>query len=324
MMLEIIMPHYDEAWPIVRPFFDMLRCQKGVDFSQLRVRIVHDGVPAFDDRLFDDMPFKTIQSVIKHGGVSAARNYGLKHAGGKWLCFCDADDTFSSIYSLRMIFDVLNTEKFDLLWTPFYVENATGGKLVINTNDRFNLVWVHGKFFRREFLKKTGMLFNEDLIFAEDTAFNAIVNLELNQDRIGIIKSPFPLYSWCWRSGSATTDKANELTHIEMKFNRNLYVLDEFRKRGYQHSNAMAARTFTDAYFDFNRPGVRIGAELEGRLLSFFEANRNDIASVEPDLLSQVYRASEKEAKQNGVYNDDMPSLNDWVEGMKGRCLKHG
>ena len=73
MILDLIVPHYKEPWSVGKPFFDMLACQRNVDFNSFRVILVHDGVDTFPEAYFTAYPFKTVQCPIKHGGVSAAR-----------------------------------------------------------------------------------------------------------------------------------------------------------------------------------------------------------------------------------------------------------
>lgn len=323
MTLEIIMPRYDEPWIVAKPFFDMLCCQKGVDFNEIRVRIIHDGSQPFEEYLFTGMPFSVLQSSIEHGGVSAARNYGLYVADAKWVCFCDIDDTFSSIYSLKFVFDVLDTDQCDLLWNPFFVENIDKGHFILNANRKFNMVWVHNKYYRLDFLHDHGIRFNENLSFSEDSAFNAVVNLEIKEDRIGEIKSPFPLYVWCWRKNSATTNAANKIRNIIGQFDRNLYVLEQFRKRNHEDSDAMAVRTVADSYISLTRTDLTEPCEsLEKRVIEFYLENKDAIARVPPRMLGRIMAASEKEAKENGFTNDSRPPIDVWLKGLEEKYVR--
>lgn len=324
MKLEIIMPHYDEPWSVAKPFFDMLCCQKGIDFNEICVRIIHDGTEPFEERLFTDMPFNVLQSRIEHGGVSAARNYGIYVANTKWVCFCDCDDTFSSIYSLKFVFDVLDTDNYDLLWNPFYIENIANGEFMLTERREFNLIWIHNKYYRLDFLKKIGAKFNEDLYFCEDSAFNAVINLDIDPARIGTIKSPMPLYVWCWRKDSATTNKDSVERNIIGHFERNCYVYDEFRKRNHEDADAMAVRTITDAYIYFNRTDYKCeNKELERRVYEFYAENKEACAKVPLDVLGKVMAASEKEAKQSGFLNDNRPPIDVWLKGLEEKYVRN-
>lgn len=312
--LDIIMPRYNEPWEMVMPYFDMLRCQKGIDFSQVRVLLIHDGTEKFPDECFRDMPCEIVQHEMKHGGVSAARNCGLELATAKWVMFCDCDDTFSGIYALKFAFDVLGTEDFDLLWGGFYTENLVKGKLFLTENANYNNVWIHNKYYRRSFLNENGLRFCERLYFCEDSAFNALVSVTIGKGRTGQIKSPMPMYTWCWRENSATTDPKNKLRNIEGHFDRNLYVLEEFRKRKFIDADLMVGRTLTDAYVNLTRTDYDDDKEPVMKRVREFLLNEKDaIGRIDEDGWKRVMEASVREAKNGGVLNPERPTFTDWI-----------
>lgn len=317
-MLDIVMPHYNEPWETGRPFFDMLACQKGIDFRQIRVLLIHDGPYQFQKDMFDRYPYRVEQYAIEHKGVSSARNKGLNLARAKWVTFCDFDDTFSSIYSLKFVFDVLYTEKHDLLWNPFFVENITGnGKLILTANESWNGVWVHNKYFRTKWLKELGLRFNESLSISEDSAFLAILGTMTDISRIGKINSPFPLYVWCYREGSATTDKANTYKNMVGQFFRNMYVSEQFRESKNADADAMIARTMTDAYISLTRKELPDGCDEMTKLVAdFWKKNKAKVRNVSAEQLQRVMKASIKEGKDNGWLNDDRPKFADWLKGL--------
>ena len=315
MMLEIIMPHYKEDWSIVRPYFDMLACQKGIDFSQLRVHIVHDGTKPFPQKYFENIPCEVIQSRIPHGGVSVARNYGIDHANAKWITFCDCDDTFSTNYALKFVFDVLMLDNYDVLWNDFIMECIDeNGKLQLQVNKKFNLVWLHNKYYRLDFIRNNFLRFNGDLYMSEDSAFNAIMNLVVDKKRIGHIKSPMPLYVWCYREGSVTLDPSRLLKNMIGHFNRNVYVLNEFRDRNYFDADLMVGRTLTDAYVNLTRKVLPDGWEEYYAMVSeFAKENKDALKHILEDDMKKVLAASEKEAACGRFLNPDRPSFRDWV-----------
>lgn len=321
MTLEIIIPHYDEPWKVVRPFFDMLCCQRGVDFNEFRVHIVHDGVEEFPD-YFYGMPYEVVQSRIEHAGVSSARNYGIDHADAKWVCFCDCDDMFTSIYSLKLVFDVLGTDDFDVLWGKFVSEDMIDGRLMMQERKEQNLVWIHNKYYRLDFLRRIGIRFEESLYYSEDSAFNAVLNLEIDQKRVGEIKSEFPLYAWCWRKDSTTTNPENGLRNMTGHFERNLYILDEMRKRNYADSAVMVARTLTDAYYYLTMKRLYPGAEeLERRVSVFYRENKSELSKVTPIMISKVIAVSEKSARNMRILNEDRPPIDVWLKGLEEKYV---
>jgi len=315
-MLDIVMPRYNEPWETGRAYFDMLACQKGIDFGKIRVILVHDGTEPFPEETFSSYPYRVEQYRIDHAGVSAARNYGMSLADAEWITFCDFDDKFSSVYSLKFVFDVLGTDKFDLLWGPFFVENkAKDGGFVLTQNDKFNLVWIHNKYYRLSFLWEHDLKFNEDLYFCEDSAFNAMVNIHIEKERIGTIKSLMPLYVWSYRDGSATTDKALTLKNMIGHFYRNKYVTEKFREIGHEDADAMAARTLTDTYCAITRKDVPEGSgELEDLIRGFYREHREGLKTVDSETWRKVMKASMKEAKGCGFLNPERPVFGEWLK----------
>lgn len=318
-MLDIIVAHYDEPWETGRPYFDILACQKGVDFEQIRVILVHDGTECFPDELFSHYPYQVEQHRIEHRGISAVRNYGMSQATAKWITFCDFDDSFSTVYSLKFVMDVLGTDDYDLLWNPFFVENrGKDGQFVLTTNEKFNMVWIHNKYFRLDFMRKYDLKFNEDLYFCEDSAMLAMLNLEIDGKRIGTIKSPVPLYVWSYREGSATTDKALTLKNMIGHFMRNEYVVDKFCDCNHEDKDAMVARTLTDAYVSTTRKEQPDGIEEVMVLVrDFYLKHKAQLKNVDPDTWQRVVRASMKEAKGCGFLNDDRPLFADWLRELE-------
>lgn len=318
-MLDIVIPHYNEPWETGRPFFDMLAMQKGIDFRQIRVLLIHDGPYQFPKDTFDRYPYKVEQHTIEHKGVSAARNKGLELAKATWVTFCDFDDSYFGMFSLKFVFDVLDTEKYDLLWGPFIVESvADSGKLVLTANEPWNSVWVHNKYFRTKWLKELGMLFNENLNISEDSAFLAVLISQTNVKRVGKINSPYPLYTWCYREGSATTNKSHAYRNMVGQFFRNVYVCDQFREKGYDDADAMVARTMTDAYISLTRLDPPEGCdEMRKFVADFWKKNKAKVRKVSSEKLQKVMKASIKEGRDNGWLNDNRPKFADWLKELE-------
>ena len=292
-MLDIIVTHYDEPWETGKKFFDMLGCQRGADFSQFRVILVHDGTGKFPKEYFEDYPYRVIQHKIPHAGVSAARNYGLDQATDKWVQFCDFDDMYSNAYALRFVLEHMGKD-LDYMWTPFMAEYVVGSEIIANVKDTENIVFVHGKYYRREWLLENKLRFPEWIHFSEDSAFGAIVNELAKIGRRGKIKTPFPVYIWCVRPDSVSMRKDNEERNLTGFIDRNFYVAEEFIRRGIPHK-LMIGRMFADAYWAFHRKGKAFPEE-EAR---FAEEARKYI----PDLDDAVSSGSMPELMQAAMTN---------------------
>ena len=69
-ILDIIVTHYNEPWEIVRNYFNMLDLQRGVDFNDIRVFLIHDGTEAYPDEYFSNRPYHVEQHSISHRGIA--------------------------------------------------------------------------------------------------------------------------------------------------------------------------------------------------------------------------------------------------------------
>ncbi len=316
-ILDIIVPHYKEPWMIVKPFFDVLASQKMVDFDDFRVILVHDGVPAFSERYFMDNPVHIEQQMIKHQGVSACRNVGLRNSYAEWVCFCDCDDCFTSIFSIMMILHVLkNSENFDLVWNQFYVSPMEGGQLT--KMDKFNNVFIHNKYYRRSFLREHDIWFAKNLHMSEDSAFNNVVKMEIDQHRIGTIQSTEPLYAWCRRPGSVTTDLSRWAEICEGHFDRNVYMIGQYAKRNLIGTELMIARTITDAYSMATRNNI--SADLSNfldRVACFCMTHEKEFKSVPKDKLQMALEASDKDVGITEENKKKRPALSTWIRKIK-------
>ena len=255
-VLDLIVTHYNEPKEVYSKFFQMLMLQRGVDFKDIRVIAVNDGE---ENRMkIPQMPCDVEQYSIPKCGISAVRNFGIEKAKGEWISFCDCDDCFSTVYSLKMVIEVLKDKSrsgnLDMVWTHFCSEDSDGkGGIKLIPRDQVNLVFIHGKYYRRQFIVDNGILFPEDLEFNEDSAFNAVANTIWDYKRTAEIKTTFPLYSWCWRPGSLTGTLKNRDKAVLGSYQRNKIVVAEFKKRmPYDRYCAMVARMVFDTYYDLN------------------------------------------------------------------------
>lgn len=169
--IDIIVTHYKEAWSDGAKLFNMLDLQRGIDFDQIRVILVNDGEEnSLPDEYFQNRPYEVRQISIPHAGVSAARNAGLRTATAAWVTFCDFDDTYTNIYSLKEILDLLPAPDYDMLKGELIIEDFLDGKTSLTYSpERSSFVFIHGKFYRREFLISNDIWFDENQTFNEDS-----------------------------------------------------------------------------------------------------------------------------------------------------------
>lgn len=94
--VSVIVPVYNVE-QYIRPCLDSLIAQT-IDHSQIEVLLINDG--STDSSL--DICYEYAQSHFifkvftkENEGVSATRNFGIRHATGKYIMFLDSDDTYT-------------------------------------------------------------------------------------------------------------------------------------------------------------------------------------------------------------------------------------
>lgn len=316
-LLDIVVTHYQEPWQIVRPFFDAIGAQRGIDWDKVKIWFVQDGpfVDIFPKGYLDGMPCHIDYITIPHKGVSAARNAGMDAADSEWICFCDCDDSFASIYSLKMIFYTLEklSENYDMVWNPFYM-NMLDAEDTLIRQEEYNHVWIHNKYYRLSFLREHDIRFCEHLYMSEDSAFNNVVEMEIEPTRIGTINTTEPLYAWVRRRGSITTDTSRYYKNTEGHFDRNLYVLGEYRKRHHKRAAFVCARTITDAWAMLTKyPENEESLRITRRVAKFYQENKYVWRSIKKKFKELAIKASEKEAGTLGVDIPGRPSVYEWI-----------
>ena len=125
----------------------------------------------------------------ENGGVSSARNWGLRQAKGEWCIFVDSDDMLpvdavSSLVELVSQDDVdFGIAGYDCCNGDGSLENSTakfkGCEYVLSKDDGIKHLYRHvfwqwficSKIFKIEILKRHNIEFNERIFFGEDRLF---------------------------------------------------------------------------------------------------------------------------------------------------------
>jgi len=279
----------------------MLSLQRAVDWSKIRITLVHDGTDPFPEENFEGMPFKVNQVTIPHGGIAKARNWCIDHSEAEWIKFCDFDDMFSGVYALQQMIDSLEKgQNYDLLWFELIFDDH--GKVTTRTHR--DPVFVHNKVFRRSFLQEHGIRFQEHLTWCEDSAFMAVIEMEIDHQRIGKIVVASPIYIYIVRDGSLCNRPEIRFKNLCSFFDRHCYVAEEFRKRGrYEEYCTMCVRTMMDSYYTLVKaPGITEDKSgLEKRVWEWYEANRSAVLDCKKVHFERVLKAVNRERSDGGV-----------------------
>ena len=298
MLLDLYITHWNEPWEIVQPGMEILKLQRSADWNEIRVTIVHDGSKAFPDEYFEGYPFQVLQAEIQHGGIAAARNWCIDHGDAEWIKWNDCDDMFLGIYSL---FDMTNAmrvaKQIDMLWFDVRARLLDGS--VYDKKD-LDPVLIHGKAFRRSFLKDHGIRFQEDLTWCEDSAFMSLVLMEIGDNRIAHIDATSTIYAWICREGSLCNRPEIKFANLKSFFRRHCYVQEEMKKHGQMYEYySMTVRVLGDSYFTLKRAGIDPAeegyAEHREAVRKYYLEHAADLTKIKSDRLKWVIQTVNEE-----------------------------
>ena len=315
-LLDLYITHYNEPWEVCRPGFEMLRNQRCVDWDRVRVTVVHDGTEAFEADLFDGYPFDVRQKRIEHRGIAGARNWCLEDSEAEWIKWNDCDDLFPSVYSLAALLNGLEQARdFDLMWFDVYAE--VKGKRYLK--DERDPVVLHGKAFRRQFVLDHGLHFNKDLTWCEDSAFLAVLEMEIDAKRIGKIMADGPLYTWVYRDGSLCNRPEIRFENLKSFFRRHCYVAEEFKKRGLTDAyNTMVARIACDSCYTLSVADVKEDkSEHERAVWEYLREHRRELLLVRKSAFDEVIEATNRENEDCSLSKADVLA---WLRALR---IKH-
>lgn len=174
-IIDVIIPAYN-AHAFIKNALSSLLIQNYA--KKLTVYVVNDcSTKDYSDeiKLFKDELDIVELKTPKNSGPGYARQYGIDHSNSKYISFLDADDVYSGVYAIEHLYTNIIAEDSDVVITDF-VEELSNGTQVMSKN----FVWMHGKMYKREFIQKYNIRFNNS--FAnEDTGYNTLVSICTNK-----------------------------------------------------------------------------------------------------------------------------------------------
>ena len=199
MKISVIIPVYN-----VEQYID--KCLDSLvkqTFKDLEIIIVNDGSPDNSEAIIKkyEKKYKNIKYFKKeNGGQSSARNFGLKHATGRYITFIDSDD-YVSYDMYEKMYEKATSGDYDVVMCDLnYVypdkkvrvscgikEDTTNIKDVLLNN--YPVVW--NKLFKRELFEDNNLLFKTGVWF-EDVEF--LYRIFPYVKTVGVIHEPFNQY----------------------------------------------------------------------------------------------------------------------------------
>lgn len=108
--------------------------------KDIEIIIINDGSPDNSQEIIDkyQKKYKNIKAYLKeNGGLSDARNYGIKNANGEYLSFVDSDDYIDTTM-LEKMYKLAKKENLDLVVCNTINIDDTGNSIEINSNYNYS------------------------------------------------------------------------------------------------------------------------------------------------------------------------------------------
>ena len=256
MTLDIIVPHYKEPWEVCSYLFDTIATQRGICFDNIRVIVVDDGINVEIpwDALVRKYPYKIDYMPKEHGGVSAARNYGLDHATADYVMFCDIDDGFLNNYGLHLVFSAMQ-DKYDYIVSNFVEETYTADNTMTIIRHDNDYTFMHGKVYKRQFLIDHNVRFDPAMTLHEDGYFNTVMVVVAEKEGTSkTIETPF--YLWRWNDNSTVRSNKEDfvLRTYENVMQTRAGSCQQLKDRGYEKEfRTSVCMTVLNSYYDFQK-----------------------------------------------------------------------
>lgn len=200
--ISVIIPIYN-AEEYLHRCLDSLINQSYTNFEVL---LVNDGSIDHSEDICKefqqkDSRFKLLNK--SNGGVSSARNIGLKYAKGEWIYFLDADDWLELNAFEKLLSEIGNSDYIRHSFSDF-IDQQTNKKIPHQLSpaqnkktylqqivSRKTVLGVCGGLYKREFTKD--LTFDENISCGEDWLF--LTQYILRVENIKVINDPLYVYN---------------------------------------------------------------------------------------------------------------------------------
>lgn len=191
--VSVIVPVYNTECYLIK-CIDSLRNQT---YQNLEIILVDDGSSSRCRELCDQIADSDARIHVLHkknGGLSDARNAGMRNSTGEYLVFCDSDDWMEPDIIKTAISEIKKTEAQIVIWgysadvvdqnevLLSYHQCAADATIGIGDAECLSNKEIQGllgyawnKLYKRNILASNELLFEKDISLVEDILFNSRV-----------------------------------------------------------------------------------------------------------------------------------------------------
>ena len=181
-------------------------------YKNIEVLLIDDGSRDLSGHIIDCISTIDNRIIVAHlpnGGVAQARNYGIRHARGKYLAFVDSDDQLAPDFIEKAVSAIQNVEYVS---SAFETVNEKNERRVVDYMSAYGTevpcdiylkkmieyqagaYWGAnwGKLYVADIVRKNHIEFESNINFAEDFRFN--IQYLMYVHRISLIHIPAYYY----------------------------------------------------------------------------------------------------------------------------------
>ena len=193
---------------------DCLNSLINQSFTDIEIICVNDGSTDLSGYILEQYKLKDSRLIVinqENGGLSNARNNGIKVANGEYICFVDSDDFVHEDYCQKL-HDAITKQYADYAICNFYSgdndkwKKRSSLKLSNRKQDSIYAVSAWNKLIKKEFLTVNELKFPDGEIY-EDTIFS--LKLNVLAQKVAVVEDY--LYYYRVRNDSITGKRKSNL-----------------------------------------------------------------------------------------------------------------
>lgn len=264
-LISVIIPVYN-----VSEYID--RCLKSVvsqTYHNIEIILVDDGARDDSGKKCDDWGIRDKRISVIHkenGGLSSARNAGLKIVQGQYIMFVDSDDVISSNI-IERLYSCCNKYNADLaicdvvhIFSSTETEFSTGNKIIEYTPENAILeIWYQssflpsawGKLYKKKLFENRG--FTQGLVFEDIDIMH-----EVFWDAEKVVYCDDKLYGYVHRDDSITTKKFSRKDLDILNVTKKILLFsedktDDLKEAAQAYATVAALRVYLNAPKDSDK-----------------------------------------------------------------------
>ena len=297
--LDIIIPCYNAKETLFNTL-SSIRIQK--ETPKFKVYLINDRSEYdYSEEVNFFSKYFNIEEILldSNQGPGVARAEGIIRSNSPYIMFIDSDDILYDNISIKELYNAV--QGYDMCISNFILERD--GVRVVKEK---NKVWLHGKIYKRDFLNKYNINFNNTRA-NEDNGFNKLILL-LNP-KINYLDKITYIYKENEKSITRSNNRNYKISGLEGFCINAKWAIEESIKRGADKIVApyLATSSLISLYYDYlytrNEPNNKDILKYSKILLPFYLDNEK----VPNDFIRYCFTYKEKELeKENKEYIKDI------------------